>query len=133
MYVLDTNICIYLMRRQPPEVVERLSRLTRGDVVMSCVTLAELEFGVALHGAARPEFGPLLAELVQWIPALPFDAAASRAYGVLRAAVPGRDRNALDRLIAAQTISLNAVLVTNNIGDFKDYPGLRLENWVQAD
>ena len=61
---------------------------------------------------------------------LPFDAAAAVSYGILRAAVPRRQINAMDRLIAAHAISQQAVLVTNNEKDFKGYPGLTVENWA---
>ena len=64
------------------------------------------------------------------MPALPFDEAAANAYAVLRAAVPDRQRNAMDRLIAAHALSVGATLVTNNEADFKAYPGLTIENWT---
>lgn len=61
---------------------------------------------------------------------MPFDAPAARIYGVIRAAVRDRKRDALDRLIAAHAISAELTLVTNNLADFQGYPGLRLENWT---
>mgnify|MGYP002794064280 CR=1 FL=1 len=67
---------------------------------------------------------------VRRVPALPFDEAAANAYAVLRAAVPDRQRNAMDRLIAAHALSVGATLVTNNEADFKAYPGLTIENWT---
>jgi tRNA(fMet)-specific endonuclease VapC len=66
------------------------------------------------------------------VPALPFDNEAAANYGIIRAAVLDRKRDALDRLIAAHAVSLSLTLVTNNEADFKDYPGLSLENWVAA-
>lgn len=130
-YLLDTNICIYLMKRQPPEVAARLEDCFVGDVAMSTVTLAELEFGVECSGAAREHFAAALEGLLQDIPAVPFDAAAARRYGVLRAAVRERSRAALDRLIAAHALALDATLVTNDERDFAGFPGLRVENWVR--
>ncbi len=65
---------------------------------------------------------------------LPLDKNAAESYGLLRAAVQGRSRDAIDRLIAAHAVSVGLTLVTNNEADFKDYPGLRVENWtVPAD
>jgi tRNA(fMet)-specific endonuclease VapC len=60
----------------------------------------------------------------------PFNENAGIKYGILRAALPNRKRNAMDRLIAAHAISLEHTLVTNNVSDFRDYPGLQFENWV---
>ena len=130
-YLLDTNICIYLMRRQPASVAKRFAALRCGDVGMSAITLAELRYGVeALPEREHNERA--LAALLADIPAVPFGDAAATAYGVIRAAVRDRKRDALDRLIAAHAISAGLTLVTNNLADFADYPGLRAENWVDG-
>lgn len=130
LYLLDTNICIYLMRRQPASVAQRFRALRRGDVGMSAITLAELRYGVEVYEADRERNESALSALLQEIPAVPFDAPAAEVYGVIRAAVRDRKRDALDRLIAAQAISLRLTLVTNNVADFDAYPGLHIENWV---
>ena len=130
-YMLDTNICIYLTRRQPQQVMRRFSALEQGDVVMSSITLAELRFG-AWVSPRRAQEDLALAGLLEDVLALPFDEAAALVYGPLRAAVPDRRRDALDRLIAAHAIAAECVLVTNNEADFKHYPGLPIENWVGA-
>ena len=129
-YLLDTNICIYLIRRQPPEVLVRLEQLYQGDAVMSVVTLAELRAGIEMQPDHRAENERAMELFLQDIPAMPFAAEAAWQYGVLRAAVRDRQRNALDRLIAAHALSLDLTLVTNNEQDFLHYPGLRVENWV---
>lgn len=128
-YMLDTNICIYLMRHHPPGVVQRFAQCDYGDVVMSSITLAELRFG-ALVSPQRAKEDRALAGLIEDVPALPFEERAAKAYAAVRAAVRERRRDALDRLIAAHAIAADCVLVTNNEADFRDYPGLRLENWV---
>ncbi len=97
---------------------------------MSVVTLAELRAGLEMQTAHRAHDEQVLALLVRSIPVLPLDDAAAVSYGVLRAAVRERNRDALDRLIAAHAVSLGATLVTNNVADFKDYPGLAVENWA---
>ena len=130
LYMLDTNICIYLVQRHPPEVIERLEAHDEGDVVMSVVTYAELRAGLSIHAAGRSRDEQALLLLARRIPVLNFDAAAAERYGILRAAVRDRRRNALDRLIAAHAISVGATLVTNNQTDFVDYPGIEVENWV---
>ena len=130
LYMLDTNICIYLVQRHPPEVFGRLEAHDEGDVVMSVVTYAELRAGISMRVADRSRDEQALLLLAQRIPVLNFDVAAAERYGILRAAVRDRRRNALDRLIAAHAISVGAALVTNNETDFVDYPGLAVVNWV---
>lgn len=129
-YLLDTNICIYLIKNQPPHVLSRLALQTHDSVVMSVVTYAELRAGLEMQSTDRAHDEQVLALLTQRIPVLPFTEADARNYGVLRAAVRDRARHAMDRLIAAQAITTGLILVTNNTADFKDYPGLQLENWA---
>lgn len=129
-YMLDTNICIYLLKRRPAEGLARLEGMRQGDAVMSVVTYAELRAGLESQTANRMHDEQILGLLVGRIPVLPFGEAAATHYGVLRAAVRERNRNALDRLIAAHARSIAATVVTNNETDFKDYPGLMVENWV---
>lgn len=129
-YMLDTNICIHLIQRQPPHLVGRCSELDYGDAGLSAIVLAELRHGVERHPASRTQAAWALDRLLQLFPVLTFDESAARAYGVLRAAVPDRRRDAIDRLIAAHALSVGATLVTNNPTDFKDYPGLAVENWA---
>ncbi|HYP68371.1 MAG TPA: type II toxin-antitoxin system VapC family toxin [Thiobacillaceae bacterium] len=129
-YMFDTNICIYLLKRHPPEPLERLKKLRKGEALMSVVTHAELRAGLERQTLQRAHDEQILQLLIQRVPVLPFDLQPSIAYGRLRAAVPDRRRNALDSLIAAHAVSVNATLVTNNQADFKDYPGLNVENWV---
>lgn len=131
-YMLDTNICIYLMKHQPPQVRERFAACYVGDVVISAITLAELEFGVACSPEAQARNQAALASLLEDIQVAPFEAAAARAYGPLRAQHRERNRNALDKLIAAHAMALQVVLVTNNESDFLAFPGLVVENWVNS-
>ncbi len=131
-YMLDTNICIYLIQRHPPQVLQRLAALKQGDALMSVVTYAELRAGLEMQQRNRDHDEKVLALLVQRIPVLPLTEAAAEQFGILRAAIRDRRRDALDRLIAAHAVAAGTVLVTNNEDDFRDYPGLRLENWVAA-
>ena len=130
-YLLDTNICLYIMQRRPAAVADRFEALNRGDVGMSIITYAEIRVGIEKRPDSRKHNEKILELFVQRVPYLPFDEAAANAYGVLRAAVPDRRRNAMDRLIAAQALSIGAILVTNNEDDFKGYPGLTVENWTR--
>lgn len=129
-YMLDTNICIYLMKHQPPQVQARFAECFVGDVVMSAITLAELEFGVACSGEAQARNQALLNSLLEDILVAPFEAQAARAYGPLRAAHRERNKDALDKLIASHALSLGVTLVTNNEADFRAFADLTVENWV---
>lgn len=131
-FMLDTNICIYLMKHQPPQVRARFAECFVGDVVISAITLAELEFGVACSGESRPKNQAALDSLLEDLLVMPFEASAARAYGPLRAAHRERNKDALDKLIAAHALSLGVTLVTNNEADFRAFEGLAVENWVNS-
>lgn len=129
-YMLDTNICIYLMKHQPQEVAVRFAQCFVGEVVISAITMAELEYGVACSGDKTVQNRQALDLLCEDIPVAPFDAKSAGAYGLIRLASRDRKRDALDKLIAAHAVALNVALITNNEADFVGYPGLRIENWV---
>ena len=129
-YMLDTNICIYIIKNHPPQVLHRLEALTQGSAVMSVVSYAELRAGLEIQIANRAQDERVLALLIGRIPVLPFTEADAESFGVLRAAVRDRRRDTMDQLIAAHAISLGLTLVTNKEADFKDYPGLKVENWA---
>ena len=128
--MLDTNMCIYLMKHHLPQVAARFARCYVGEVVMSAVTLAELEYGVACSGTRRDQNRAALDLLLEDIVPAAFDARAAEAYGPVRLATRERKRDALDKLIAAHAIALEVALITHNEADFADYPGLTVENWV---
>lgn len=131
LFMLDTNMCIYLMKNQPEQVAERFARCYVGDVVMSAITFAELEYGVTVsENGARERRN--LAALVEDIPVVSFDARAASAYGPVREATRERRKDQLDKLIAAHAVALDVTLVTNNERDFGAYPGLRIENWIDG-
>lgn len=134
-YLLDTNICIYLMQESPRSVRLRFESLRIGDVGMSTITLAELERGIGQGSGADPKIArrrrEQLDRLLAFIPAEAFDAAAARSYGELRAKSAAAGRNRFDTLIAAHALSRRLVLVTNNERDFAGIEGLGVENWVE--
>lgn len=102
------------MQRVPVEVFDHLSKLRHGDVAMSVITLAELLAGSEKLGDTRAQDEHALRLLCRQIIVLPFDQNAARSYGIFRAAVPERRRNALDRLIAAHAHSRDLTVVTND-------------------
>ena len=129
-FMLDTNICIYLMKHQPPQVRARFAECFVGDVVISAITLAELEFGIACSGESQARNQAALDALLEDLLVAPFEARAARAYGPLRAANRERNKDALDKLIASHALSLGVTLVTNNEADFLGFSGLVVENWI---
>ena len=132
--MLDTNICIYLLKGQSATVFERLAQLKYGDVVMSCLTLAELRVGASSRSARERERDlDALEALIEDIPTLPFDSAAAGAFAELGARSKLRRNQAIDNLLAAHAISVGAILVTNNENDFRGYAGVEVENWVTAE
>jgi tRNA(fMet)-specific endonuclease VapC len=128
-YMLDTNMVIYLMKHQPKEVAEKFSKCFAGDVVMSAITYAELQYGVSVSADPDCERANLK-DLIGDIPVAPFDAHAAEAYVPIREATRERKKDHLDKLIAAQAVAIDVVLVTNNERDFLHYPGIKLENWL---
>ena len=131
-YLLDTNICIYLIRRKPEIVLKRIQRLRVSDLGISSITLSELEYGVA-KSRKREQNKLVLTEFLTPIEIMPFDDMAAKHYGELRAYLDRRGTpiGSLDTLIAAHALSLQSVLVTNNESDFGHVPGLRIENWTK--
>jgi tRNA(fMet)-specific endonuclease VapC len=129
-YMLDTNMCIYLMKNQPEAVARRFAQCYVGDVVISAITYAELEYSVA--ASANPERERAnLAALIEDLPVAAFDSAAGTAYGPIRLATRDAKKDHLDKLIAAHAASLNVTVVTNNVKDFGKYPGVVTENWLE--
>jgi len=122
-------MCIYLMKNQPKEVAQRFAQCYVGDVVMSAITYAELEYGVSVSANPKRERDNL-ASLIEDIPVVSFDGPAGVAYGPIRMATRDRKKDHLDKLIAAHAASLNVPVVTNNVKDFAKYPGVVIENWL---
>jgi tRNA(fMet)-specific endonuclease VapC len=129
-YLIDTNIAIYA-RDGIDAVLGKLAEHD-GEVLLSALSLAELQRGIYRDAALTPLRNARVEVLLRAIPVIPFDAAAAEAYGRIIAQcgwTRGRD---FDRMIAAHAISTGLVLVTNNTADFSDIPGLVLENWAGA-
>lgn len=130
IYMLDTNICIYVINSRPAIVLERFRLERLGDIVISSVTAAELAFGVAKSGSVRNR--QALEMFLSTLEILPFDESAIWHYGDLRTDLERRGQpiGTLDTMIAAHALTTNTILVTNNTREFERVPGLRLENWA---
>ena len=121
LFLLDSNVCIYLLGGDAPHARRRVEQCAPGEVVASAVTLAEVMVGArSLNAIAQAQ------TLFETISVLPFDRAAAMAY----ASLPFK-RGSYDRLIAAHALSLDLTLVTNNLRDFSDIPELKTENWTK--
>lgn len=132
-YLLDTNICIYLIKQHPIHVLKRLKALAVGDVAVSSITLAELEYGVAKSSRPTQNREALLAFITP-LEVCFFDDHAALHYGAIRAELERKGTliGPMDMLIAAHARSLSLTLVTNNTREFKRVPELKLENWAMA-
>ena len=133
-YLLDTNICIFLLNQNHgfEAIVDRIGKLTREQVIISSITVAELEFGVAASQRASQNLAKLELFLASF-KRLAFDDAAAHAYGKIRAhlKLKGTPIGPLDTLLAGHAIALNACMVTNNVGEFSRVSALTIEDWSQ--
>jgi len=132
--LLDTNVCIHIIRRRPPEVLSNFERFEVGDVSVSSVTVAELSYGA--EKSSRPEQNrEALSRFLLPLENVAFGPEAAAAYGRIRAALEraGTPIGPLDTLIAAHAVSLGVALVTNNVREFERVPNLDIEDWTRAE
>ena len=130
MYLLDTNICIYIINQQPAQVLERLIQAGRESLAISSVTVAELAFGVAK--STRADSMPKLQNFLSKFPIVDWDQDAAWVYGPVRKALEAKGQRIGERdlLLACQALALGATMVTNNTREFERIEGLKLENWA---
>lgn len=130
-YLLDTNICIYISRQKPPQVLARFEKLHFGEAVISVITYGEL-----LYGARKSQQADValrkLAGLTSLIPVDPMPESAAHEYGAIRATLESRGQpiGGNDLWIAAHAKAAGLTLVTNNEKEFRKIVSLKLENWV---
>lgn len=130
-YLLDTNICIYIAKRHPPEVAGRFERLRPGDVGMSMITYGELLFGA--EKSQHPERAQeRLQRFVGLVPVLALPEESPHHYARIRAALEraGTPIGANDLWIAAHALATRLILVSNNLREFDRIAGLATENWA---
>lgn len=130
--LLDTNICIYMIKNKPPEVRKHFEKYSIGDIGISTITIAELEYGVQKSKAKEKNSNALQAFLMP-LEFLPFDDASARTYGKIRAELEqaGKPIGCMDMLIAAQAVAHNCILVTHNLKEFARIENLRCETWIK--
>ena len=130
-FMLDTNICIYIIKQKPAAVLDRFRQTEISEISISSITLSELFYGVSK--SSIPEQNLMaLTQFAAPLEILPFGGEAAQYYGDLRACLEkqGTPIGSLDMLIAAHALSFSITLVTNNEKAFKRVPNLKIENWV---
>jgi tRNA(fMet)-specific endonuclease VapC len=131
-FLLDTNICIYIRRKKPVEVLRRFRTLKVGEAALSVITFGELVYG-AEKSAQRAAALELLRELARVLPVMGLPETAADAYGTIRAELEqkGQMIGNNDLWIAAHAKAAGLTLVTNNEREFRRVRGLRVENWAE--
>jgi tRNA(fMet)-specific endonuclease VapC len=129
-YMLDTNICIYLIRQKPEKVLRRFKNHSIGDIGISSITLAELRFGVEKSQQIQNN-RQALEEFILPLEIADFDERAAMTYGAVRAALEkaGTPVGSMDMLIGAHALSFDVTLVTNNVREFKQIKNLKVVDW----
>ena len=129
-YLLDTNICIYVINARPSAVLARFMAHEIDGLGISAITASELCWGVCKSGSVRNR--TTLEKFLSPLTILDYDLGAAQHYGKLRAHLEkqGTPIGPLDQQIAAHALALDITLVTNNLREFERVPGLRVENWV---
>lgn len=133
MYLLDTNHCIYLINGKYPGIARRLVRQKTGSVALSSITTSELWYRVE-NSVHREQNRSALGKFLLPLEVMPYDETASQTYGKIRAFLEkcGRGVGSMDLLIAAHAVSLKTILVTHNWREFRQVPGLKLEDWTEG-
>ena len=131
-YLLDTNTCIYIINKKPPSAVNHIRSKQPDEVSVSTITIAELEYGVYRSKHADQNRIALLEFLVPFA-ILYFDHSAAAVYGRIRATLErkGIPIGPMDLLLAAQAMSQQLIIVTNNEREFRRVAGLQIENWIR--
>jgi tRNA(fMet)-specific endonuclease VapC len=129
--MLDTNICIAIIKQKPADILQKFGAYQVGDICISSVTLAELRYGVA-KSQFQEKNQAALDEFILPLEVVGFDEAAALVYGALRASLEkqGTPIGALDTMIGAHALSLNLTLVTNNTKEFNRITGLKVIDWI---
>lgn len=132
IFMLDTDICIYIIKRKPASVLKRLESLKPGQLAMSAITFAELMNGAKKSQHVEANLARLNA-LGELLDIRPFDKQAAVSYGDVRSTLErkGKTIGGNDLLIAAHALSLGWTLVTNNVREFSRVEGLKIDNWTE--
>lgn len=130
-YMLDTDICSYIIREKPIKVFERFETLEMDQLCISVITYAELMYGVE-HSSSKKINRSIVDDFTNHLTIIDWDTSAAERYGKIRAFLQagGNIIGAMDMMIAAHAVSQKMTLVTNNEKHFKRVPKLNIENWI---
>lgn len=131
IYMLDTNICIYILKNSDDKLLKRFEKYKFGDIGISSIVYSELVYGVEKSSKKNDDMKNLL-KFLSALKIYDYDVSASNEYGKIRCKLEksGNVIGSIDLLIAAHAKSLSVALVTNNENEFKRVDGLNVENWV---
>lgn len=131
-YLIDTNICIYIMNKKPASVIEKFKLMEPGEIGVSSITVSELRYGVA-KSRRKTENAKRLNEFLLPFEIMSYDSKAASAYGEIRSQLEksGQTIGPLDMLIGAHALSQNRIIITNNTREFSRIDNLTVENWAE--
>jgi tRNA(fMet)-specific endonuclease VapC len=131
MYLLDSNICIYIINKKPKQVVEHIKNLLPPQIKLSAISIGELEYGVS-KSRDREKNRMALLHFASAFDIIEFNDRDAEVYGLIRADLENKGKviGPYDMQIAAQAIVRDLILVTNNVEEFSRIPNLKYENWV---
>ena len=132
MYMLDTDICIYIINKKTIKLAKKIASVPAESICISTITQAELEYGVYVNSSYEQNRNKLLS-FIKLVDILQFDESAAMQYGIIRADLKRINRKIgpIDMLIAAHAISTKRILATNNERDFRKIDRLVIENWIK--
>ena len=131
MYMLDTDICSYIIRERPVSVLEKFKRIDASNLCISAITQAELLYGIA-RSSSKKVNREVVSDFIGRLIVLDWNSAAAEKYGELRAELEAKGKTIgnMDMMIAAHALSIGATVVTNNTRHFSLVPKLKTSNWI---
>jgi len=132
MYMLDTNICSYIIKQRPSEVLKKFEKVQKDQICISILTYAELQYGVERASSKRIN-QEIIEAFVDRLKILPWDMEAAQHYAKIRNYLEkqGTPIGSMDMMIASHARSQDYTIVTNNLREFERVPNLKLENWAK--
>jgi tRNA(fMet)-specific endonuclease VapC len=131
IYLLDTNICIYIICKRPIQILEKIEQIPPHQICLSAISLGELAYGVS-KSDHREQNQQALIQFASGFNILDFNSTDAEIFGIIRAYLERQGKVIIpyDLQIAVQALSRNLILVTNNTKEFERVPGLKIENWI---
>lgn len=132
MYMLDTDICSYIIRNRPLSVLAKFKQINTSDLGISVITQAELLYGVERSSSQKTNHD-IVENFINRLIILDWDSDAAKRYAILRATMEGKGKiiGNMDLMIASHALSIGATIITNNTRHFEMVEGLKMENWVK--